>query len=184
MALARDTHCSYCGTAYPGPLAYPRTCPQCSTQVWANPLPVSVALVPVRDDGREGVLVVQRGIEPRKGFLGLVGGFLEEHETWQQGAARETFEETGVHVDPATLQPFWFASSAPKPNRVLLFGVAAPLDVAALPPFSTTNETTARGLVYGPEGLEALFAFPLHVEALHRYFAQRGITGAHDYRPR
>lgn len=182
MALARDTHCSHCGTAYPGPLTYPRTCPSCRTQVWANPLPVSVALVPVRDGAREGVLVVKRGIEPRQGFLALVGGFLEEHETWQEGAARETFEETGVHVDASTLAPFWFASSAPRPNRVLLFSVAAPVEAAALPPFSTTNETTERGLVYGPEGLEGLFAFPLHVEALRRFFAQRGVTGAHDYR--
>jgi ADP-ribose pyrophosphatase YjhB (NUDIX family) len=181
MALARDTHCSFCGTAYPGPLSYPRTCPNCSTQVWANPLPVSIALVPVRDGAREGLLVVKRAIEPRQGFLALVGGFLEEHETWQQGAARETREETGVLVDPSSLQPFWFASSNPKPNRVLLFGVAAPLDASALPPFTTTNETTERGLVFGPEGLDALFAFPLHVEALRRYFESRGVTGPHDY---
>lgn len=177
----RDAFCSYCGAAFPPPLAYPRTCPGCQTTIWANPIPVSVVLVPVTKGAETGLLVVRRSIEPRKGFLALTGGFLEEHETWQQGGAREVREETGVQVDAATLTSFWFTSTEPRPNRVLLFSVSAPIPVEKLGAFTPSNETSERGLVFGPEGLDALFAFPLHVEAVKRWFASRGVTGPHRY---
>ena len=180
MALLRDTYCSYCGTAYETASDYPRTCPSCKTQVWANPIPVSVVLVPILHGGRIGLLVVRRDIEPRRGKLALVGGFLEEDETWQQGGAREIHEETGVVVDPGTLTTMWFTSTEPRPNRVLLFSVAASVD-GELPPFAPNRETSERGLVFGPDGLGEVFAFPLHAEAARRYFAEHGITGPHDF---
>jgi ADP-ribose pyrophosphatase YjhB (NUDIX family) len=145
---------------------------------------VSVVLVQVEDAGRIGILVVRRAIPPQIGKLGIVGGFLEEHESWQEGGAREVREETGVIVDPATLVQFWFASSEPKPNRLLLFSVAPPQSAAGLPPYVRDTETSERGLVFGPGGLEDVFAFPLHVEAARRYFAERGVTGMHDFTAR
>ena len=184
MALVRDAHCSFCGTKYAEPLAYPRTCTSCKTQVWANPIPVSVVLVQVVDGARTGLLVIRRAIPPQIGKLGLVGGFLEEHESWQQGGARETREETGTIIDPATLVPFWFASSEPNPNRLLLFSIAPPQPVSALPPYVHDAETSERGLVYGPGGLDEVFAFPLHIAAAQRYFEGRGVTGPHDFTPR
>jgi ADP-ribose pyrophosphatase YjhB (NUDIX family) len=184
MSLTRDTFCSFCGTAYDtaqAPLTYPRTCTGCKTQVWANPIPVSVVLVPVVGDGRTGLLVVRRAIEPRKDKLALVGGFLEEHETWAEGGAREIREETGVVVDSARLTPFWFTSTAPRPNRVLLFSVAEPIDASTLGPYVKNAETSERGLVFGPDGLDDVFAFPLHAEAARRFFAERSLTGEHAY---
>ena len=181
MPLTQDTYCSYCGTAYTPPLAYPRTCPSCKTTVWSNPIPVSVVLVPVETGRRTGLLVVRRDIEPKKGLLALVGGFLEAHETWQVGGVREIREETGVSVDPVGLAPFWFTSTEPRPNRVLLFSTAPPMAESALGTFTPSNETSERGLVFGPDGLEEVFAFPLHVQAARRFFAERGITGPHDY---
>ena len=180
---ARDTFCSFCGTKYPEPLAYPRTCPGCGITVWANPIPVSVVIVPVIDGAETGMLVVRRAIPPQIGKLGIVGGFLEEHESWQQGGAREVREETGTIIDPSTLEPMWFASSAPVPNRLLLFSVAPAVPVSALPPFHRDAETSERGLVFGPDGLEDVFAFPTHIEAARRYFAARGVTGSHAFRP-
>ncbi|CAN5922807.1 hypothetical protein BH11MYX3_BH11MYX3_30330 [soil metagenome] len=180
--LIRDAFCSYCGTKYPEPLAYPRTCVGCQVTVWANPIPVSVVLVPVVDGGQTGLLVVRRAIERQKGKFGIVGGFLEDHESWQDGGAREIREETGATVDPSTLETMWFASSAPRPNRVLLFSVARPIDVSTLPAFHEDKETSERGMVFGPDGLDEVFAFPLHVEAARRFFAQRQITGPHAFR--
>ena len=177
----RDTFCSYCGAAFAPPLAYPRTCASCETTIWANPIPVSVVLLPVVKDGRTGLLVVRRGIPPGLGKLALVGGFLEEHETWQVGGAREMREETGVIVDAATLEPFWFTSTEPRPNRVLLFSLAKPVEAAALQPFAPDHETLERGLVFGPAGLSDVFAFPLHVEAARRFFAPHGVTGEHGF---
>ena len=181
MALIRDAHCNYCGTKYEEPLRYPRTCTSCKSQVWANPIPVSVVLVQVEDGARTGLLVVRRAIPPQIGKLAIVGGFLEEHETWQQGGAREVREETGVTIDPATLVPLWFASSEPRPNRLLVFSVAPSQPRSALPPYVRDTETSERGLVFGPGGIEDVFAFPLHVEAARRYFRERGVTGSHDF---
>ena len=181
MTLTRDTHCSYCGARYEAPLAYPRTCKSCLTQVWANPIPVAVLLLPVVSGERTGLLVVRRAIEPRLGKLALVGGFLEEHETWAQGAVRELREETGVELGPDTLEPYWFTSTEPRPNRVLLFCVARPITAASLGAFVKSSETDERGLVFGPAGLDEVFAFPLHVEAARRYFAGRGVDAEHGY---
>jgi ADP-ribose pyrophosphatase YjhB (NUDIX family) len=176
--MTRDAFCNACGTKFPEPLAYPRTCVTCGTQIWANPIPVAVALVPV--DG--GLLAVRRGIPPGVGQLALVGGFIEDHETWQAGCAREVFEETSVVVDPTTIELLWLASTQPKPNRILIFGVAAP--VAQLPPFQPNAETLERGVIYGPGGLDTDFVFSLHAEAARRYFAARGITRHHAFAPR
>lgn len=184
-AGVRDTYCSYCGTAFPPPLGYPRTCPACATETWANPAPVSVVLVPVHHGGpgpaRTGLLVVRRAIPPRAGLLALAGGFIEADETWAQGGARELYEEAGVIVDPATLVPFWFTSTAPRPDRVLLFSVAPPLDAGALPPFRPGLEASERAVIFGPDGLEEIFAFPLHIEAARRWFRENHIQGGHDH---
>ena len=179
--MPRDAFCSSCGTAFLAPLVYPRTCPGCRVTSWSNPTPVCVALVPVKHREGLGLLVVRRGIPPGLGRLALTGGFLESHESWQQGAAREVREETGVVIDPAGLAPFWFTSTTPRPNQVLLFSLAAELDAASMPPFTPVEESQARGLVFGAEGLEESFAFGLHVEAVRRYFSSRGTPGPHRY---
>jgi ADP-ribose pyrophosphatase YjhB (NUDIX family) len=42
--------------------------------------------------------LIQRGIEPRKGFWSFPCGFMEIDETCEQAAMRETKEETGLDV--------------------------------------------------------------------------------------
>ncbi len=84
---------------------------------------------------------------------------MEAHETWAEGGVRELREETGVVVDAATLTPFWFTSTEPRPNRVLLFSTAPPVAVAALAPLVANAETQERGVVFGPQGLDEVFAF-------------------------
>jgi ADP-ribose pyrophosphatase YjhB (NUDIX family) len=179
----RDSFCNFCGVKYDEPLKYPRQCKSCNTPVWANPIPVAVVLVQIVDGARTGILVVRRAIQPQLGKLGIVGGFVEEHESWQEGGARECREETGLVIDPTKLEPLYYASSSPKPNRILMFSVAPPVDIAALPPFASSTETSERGVVFGPDGLDEVFAFSLHVDAARRYFAARGISGAHDFKP-
>jgi len=182
-ARIKDAFCSYCGTAFPTPLVYPRTCPSpaCGVQIWANPIPVAVVLQPIVHGERTGLLVVRRAIEPRRGLLALVGGFVEEQETWQAAGAREVFEEAGLRIEASGLSPFWYTSTEPRPNRVLLFSAATPLPASALPSFPANAEASERGLVFGPAGLADVFAFPLHARAAERYFAAQGITGAHDF---
>lgn len=181
MRYERDVFCSSCGTAFANKEKYPRVCGACGFQVWANPIPVSVVIVPVLEGERTGLLVVRRGIEPGKGRLAFAGGFLEEHETWQQGGARELLEEVNVTVDATTLEPFWYTSTEPRPNRVLLFSLAKPILITELGVFEVNEEAPERGLVFGPEGLDELFAFGLHVAAARRFFRIRGISGPAAY---
>jgi ADP-ribose pyrophosphatase YjhB (NUDIX family) len=178
--MPRDTFCSYCGTRFADPTTYPRMCTACGAQTWANPIPVAVVLLPVIDGARTGLLVVRRAIPP-VGKLALVGGFIEEHEPWQVCAAREMREETGIAIDPATLEPLWYASSAPRPDRVLLFSLAPAIDASALPPFIPNAEVSQRGIWFGPgaagvDGPDDHLGFPLHAEAARRYFERAGVV--------
>ncbi len=157
-------------------MAYPRTCTACGAQIWANPIPVAVVLVPVIEGERTGLLVVRRAIPPA-GKLALVGGFVEEHESWQECGARELREEAGVAIDPATLEPLWYASSAPRPDRLLLFSLAPPVRAAELPAFAPNAEASERGIIFGADGLDEVLAFPLHAEAARRYFARHAAHG-------
>ena len=183
MNSMKDSFCSYCGTRYLA-TAYPRTCQNesCKVSIWSNPVPVSVVLQPVMLKGELGLLVIRRAIEPRIGKLALVGGFVEDHETVEQAGAREMREESSVQVDSSSLTPFWFTSSAPKPNRVLLFLEGQTLEADALPPLQPTPETAERGLIFGAEGLAPEFAFPLHLEAVRRFFVSHANLGPHGYR--
>jgi len=182
MATA-NAFCHFCGAKL-ATATYPRSCPGCGVQIWANPIPVCVALQPIVDGNATGLLVIRRAIPPAIGKLALVGGFLEEHEDWRVGCAREVREETSLVIDPAGLEPFWYASSSPKPNRVMLFALANELPVSALPQFAADHETSERGLIFGPGGLDEDFAFSSHIEAAQRFFRLRGIDRPHAFAPR
>ena len=180
-APARHRHCSACGAAYADTTAYPRRCHACGLAVWANPIPVAVALVPIVGAGRTCLLVVKSGLEPGRGKLTLVGGFVEEHESWQAAAAREVGEETGLAIEPAAMRLFDVASTEPRPDRILVFATTDPVPFDRLPPFAPDGEVLARGLIHGPGGIEHVFAFPLHIEAVRRWFAGRWIADPHDF---
>jgi ADP-ribose pyrophosphatase YjhB (NUDIX family) len=182
----KDAYCSHCGTAFELPQRYPRKCSNqtCKEETWSNPLPVAVILVPIlRRGSREGLLMIRRGIEPGVGKLALVGGFIEAHESWQVAAARELQEETGISVPAASIRPQSFVSTEPRPDRILLFCTSSPVEASSLRRFAPTEETTERGIVYGPKGLEELLAFPLHMLAAKQYFSSRGAQGPHGYEP-
>jgi len=44
------------------------------------------------------ILLCRRAIEPRKGYWTLPAGFMEQHETTQDGAKREALEEANAHI--------------------------------------------------------------------------------------
>ncbi len=44
------------------------------------------------------ILLCKRAIEPRKGFWTLPAGFMENGETTEEGALRETFEEANAQI--------------------------------------------------------------------------------------
>jgi ADP-ribose pyrophosphatase YjhB (NUDIX family) len=97
--------CSRCGTALEfgaidGEDRDRLSCPSCGHITYVNPRLV-VTTLPVTADGE--VVLLRRGIEPGRGAWAQPGGFLEVDETVHQAAIRETFEETGLIVEPGEI---------------------------------------------------------------------------------
>jgi ADP-ribose pyrophosphatase YjhB (NUDIX family) len=161
-------HCSYCGARWPVGLGWPRTCATCSETTWSNPLPVAVVLLPVSySDGRTGVVVVRRDIEPFRGEIALPGGFIETGESWREAAVRELQEETGLTAEPGEVALFDVHSSY-NGFTLLVFGLLPSRPAATLPASVATTEATEWLVVTEPTGL----CFPTHTMALADYFGR------------
>jgi ADP-ribose pyrophosphatase YjhB (NUDIX family) len=97
-------YCSECGAAVArqwihqdGRERY--VCLSCDRVHYQNPRVIVSCVVAVG----QRILMCRRSQEPARGQWVLPSGFLECGETLEQGAARETFEETGVSLDPNQL---------------------------------------------------------------------------------
>ena len=75
-------------------------CSACGHVAYVNPRLV-VTVLPITAEGE--IVLIRRGIEPGKGWWAQPGGFLEVDETVNQAAIRETWEETGLLVEPGEL---------------------------------------------------------------------------------
>lgn len=169
----RIEHCQVCGTRVElrVPLEDNReraVCPACDHVHYVNPLNV-VGTLPVWGDQ---VLLCRRNIEPRKGFWTLPAGFMELGETTEEGAARETDEEAGAHIE---MQGLYCVINVVTAGQVHFFYRARLLDTTFAP---------------GPETIEArLFsqaeipwdelAFRTVRMTLEKFFADR-VKGQFD----
>jgi ADP-ribose pyrophosphatase YjhB (NUDIX family) len=70
-------------------------CPSCYTIHYHNPK-IVVGCVP-EHEGR--ILICRRAIQPRLGYWTIPAGFMENNETLQEGAARESWEEALARVE-------------------------------------------------------------------------------------
>ena len=96
--------CNQCGAAVrlliPAGDHLPRhVCEACGTIHYENPRLV-VGCVP-EHEGR--ILLCRRAIEPRRGYWTVPAGFMENGETLQEGAARESREEALAEVTIGSL---------------------------------------------------------------------------------
>lgn len=163
-------HCSYCGTRYADGLPWPRTCVACGETTWSNPLPVAVVLFPVGyDDGRRGLVVVRRDVEPARGELALPGGFIETGESWREAASRELREETGLLAEPDEVELFDLQSTATG-YTLNVFGIVPSRRGEELPESKPTDESTEWLVLTEPTRL----AFPNHTDVMAAFFAGRG----------
>ncbi len=97
--------CSECGAPValriPDGDERPRyVCTVCHTVHYQNPKLV-VGCVPEAADGR--IVICRRAIEPRRGYWTIPAGFMENGETLQQAAARESHEEALATVQIGSL---------------------------------------------------------------------------------
>ena len=163
--LKKNSCCSYCGTPFQAAELWPATCHSCGNTSYLNPLPVVVLLVPVG----EGLVVARRNIEPQKGTLVLPGGYVDIGETWQEGAQRELYEETGIEIPASDISLYDVQNGLD--NTLVIAGLAKKQPRSCLKPFSS-EETQEIGLMEEPIPL----GFPLHDVLVRRYFAEKKLT--------
>ncbi len=123
--------CNLCGASVtlriPAEDSRPRhVCTQCDTIHYENPKLV-IGAIPVWEDR---VLLCRRAIEPRHGLWTLPGGFMENGESTEQAAIRETLEEAHARVE---LDELYSMYSLPYINQVHLFFRARLLDLDFAP---------------------------------------------------
>jgi ADP-ribose pyrophosphatase YjhB (NUDIX family) len=97
--------CSRCGSslvfgAVEGEDRERLACPECGLVAYVNPRLV-VTTLPITEAGE--IVLIRRGIEPGVGLWAQPGGFLEVDETVNQAAIRETWEETGLLIEPGEI---------------------------------------------------------------------------------
>jgi ADP-ribose pyrophosphatase YjhB (NUDIX family) len=158
----KNSHCSFCGTRFPATTSWPRTCRGCGNKTYLNPLPVVVVLLPVNN----GLVVIRRNIDPRKGTLTLPGGYLDLGESWQEGAKREALEETGIDLVGSEISLYDVQNGLD--DTLVIFGLAEKQPGNVLKPFSS-EETQEVLLIDRPVEL----GFVMHTRVVARYFAER-----------
>lgn len=89
-------------------------CSGCDTIHYQNPRIITGTL-PIFENK---VLLCRRAIEPREGFWTLPAGFMENGESSEQGAVRETWEEAGANVELISL---YTVINLPHINQLYLF---------------------------------------------------------------
>ncbi|AXX14903.1 NUDIX hydrolase [Leptospira borgpetersenii] len=119
-------YCSSCGSSvvYKIPEGDNRSryvCDNCGTIHYQNPK-IVVGSIPVWENR---ILLCKRAIEPRKGYWTLPAGFLENRETVEEGAVRETQEEANAEIRIVGLQSIYSISHI---SQIYMFFLADLVD--------------------------------------------------------
>ena len=137
-------------------------CPICDTIHYQNPNMVVGCLV----DYEGKILLGRRAIEPRAGFWGLPAGFLENGESVEDGAKRETMEEVGLKVEILRLHCVYSISHI---NQIYLFFLAKVTD-----PTLILGEETLEADYFRPADIPfEKIAFPSSVFAIQKYLENK-----------
>ena len=133
-------------------------CGDCGHIYYTNPKIVVGAVVTYD----EKILLCRRAIEPRRGFWTLPAGFLEEHETPENGARREAREEAEADIEINALLAVY---AVPHISQVQLMYRAR----LSRPEFSAGPESLEVQLFAWDEIPWDLLAFPSARWALEHY---------------
>ncbi len=137
-------------------------CGDCGYIHYLNPKLV-VGTIPVWGDQ---VLLCKRAIEPRYGFWTLPAGYMEEGESLEAGAARETAEEAHARVE---IQQQYVTLSLPQISQVYMMFRARLLDLD----FGPGAESLEVKLFREEEIPWDEIAFTTIKRTLQHYFAER-----------
>lgn len=134
-------------------------CKQCGAIHYQNPKIITGCLV----EHKEKILLCKRGIEPQFGKWTLPAGFMENSETIQQGAERETWEEANASVKNINLYAVY---DIPHISQVYMM-YRAELDAEK---FSPGEESLDVGLFDRHNIPWELLAFSVIKEILIKYY--------------
>ncbi|WP_321350838.1 NUDIX hydrolase [Halopseudomonas oceani] len=139
-------------------------CDHCQTIHYQNPRIVAGCLAV---HGQQ-VLLCRRAIEPRRGYWTLPAGFMENGETTEEAALRETWEEARARLQQ---QELYMLFNLPHINQVYMFfrGDLADLD------FSAGEESLEVRLFHEHEIPWDELAFPTIGKTLKQYFIDRQV---------
>lgn len=160
-------YCSNCGATVafripPGDSLPRHVCEQCGTIHYQNPKLVVGALA----EWGDRILLCRRAIEPRHGMWTLPAGFMENGETLEQAAARETLEEACARVDNLRLYTLF---DLPHISQVYMLFLAELRDLD----FAAGEESLEVRLFQQHEIPWSELAFPTIGRTLECYFADR-----------
>lgn len=168
-------YCSHCGSpdirkATPTGDDRPRwVCSACGGIFYDNPRIIVGCLV--EHEGK--VLLCRRAIAPQYGLWNLPAGFLENGESAEEGARRETMEESKAEVEILKLHAVY---SLPKVNQVYLHFLARMTGET----FGPTHESLEVSLFAPNEVPWDQIAFDSTTFALERFFeCGAGYAGVH-----
>jgi ADP-ribose pyrophosphatase YjhB (NUDIX family) len=137
-------------------------CSSCGSDYYANSAPAVEGLL---ERGGK-VLLSKRGIEPRRGYWDLPGGFLEEGEEPLAGLAREFDEETGLTIRPRD----WLGTHLEPYDHYYVLGLTWLVEADGEPVAADDAEELRW---FGPDELPAEMAFPHQDEVLRRWAARQ-----------
>lgn len=164
-----NKYCTYCGSEHTSNEVH-KLCPNCKQTTWVNPTPVAVLLQPVWNHNNidVGILIGQRGILPKLGEWGLIGGHVEKTDrSFEHAAVRELEEETGLKVSADDVR---LMGSYCNGNQLLVFCRSVrTITVQDLQSFEPNHECTAVDVAWGTREL----CFPSHTEYLAKWFAEQ-----------
>jgi len=143
-------------------------CLRCGFRHFITPIPAAVAMIL---DAQERLLIIRRGHQPGLGLLGMPGGVIEPEESGEEGASRETREETGLHIPPEAFRYFVSLN-----NHYLFQDFVWPtIDlffIARVESFEGLHPDPAEVMEWMPMPLDEVplgqFAFGSNAEAVHR----------------
>ncbi len=136
-------------------------CPSCNSIFYQNPRIVAGTLPLWQDQ----VLLCRRAIEPRRGYWTLPGGFMENGESTEEAALRETREEALAEVK---LRSLLSMITVPHIDQVHIFFVA---DLEQ-PQFGAGEESLEVALFAEADIPWNELAFPSVSQTLKRWFAR------------
>lgn len=137
-------------------------CNSCGAIQYQNPK-IVCGCIPAWEDK---ILLCRRAIEPRRGYWTVPAGFMENLETVEEGAARETMEEACA---PLRNMQLFGVFSLPKISQVYVMFTG---DMVAEDGFGVGDESLEVRLFREQEIPWQDLAFRVVDESLHRYFAR------------